>query len=168
MHDYIPSLKKMRVFCTGKGRSLEVLCFESSVPYSCKLLPGNFHQFHHPFSSVKFYPIHFYIQDVALVSLANVLYRSGFDKDATAVIHMSLEVCQRTAKCEVNSSPQRYSSLFRPFKGALLLLTVYSSQHVKQPPYIIITSSCRKLWLDFLIWRFGEIGQDSQIKNSPI
>ena len=47
---------------------------------------------------------HAYIQDVALVSLANVLYRSGFDKDATAVIHMSLEVCQRTSTCEVNSS----------------------------------------------------------------
>ncbi len=31
-------------------------------------------------------------QDVALVSLSNVLYRSGFDMDALAVIHMSLEV----------------------------------------------------------------------------
>ena len=50
-----------------------------------------------------------YIQDAALV---NTLYWSGFDKDTTAVIHMSLGVCQRTAKCEVNSSPLRYSSLF--------------------------------------------------------
>ena len=31
-------------------------------------------------------------QDVALVSLANVLYRSGYDIDAANVIHMSLEV----------------------------------------------------------------------------
>ena len=51
------------------------------------------------------------MQDVALVSLANVLYRSGFDKDATAVIHMSLEVCQRTSICEVNSSNQRVANL---------------------------------------------------------
>ena len=45
------------------------------------------------------------------MSLANVLYRSGFDKDATAVIHMSLEVCQRTAKCEVNGSPLRVAPI---------------------------------------------------------
>ena len=32
------------------------------------------------------------LQDVALVSLSNVLYRSGFDIDAAVVIHMSLEV----------------------------------------------------------------------------
>ena len=36
------------------------------------------------------------MQDVALVSLANVLYRSGFDMDALAVIHMSLEVSLTT------------------------------------------------------------------------
>ena len=37
------------------------------------------------------------MQDVALVSLSNVLYRSGFDIDAAVVIHMSLEV----SVCEV-------------------------------------------------------------------
>ena len=54
--------------------------------------------------------MHHIMQDVALVSLANVLYRSGYDKDATAVIHMSLEVCQRTATCEVNSAIELSSS----------------------------------------------------------
>lgn len=42
------------------------------------------------------------VQDVALVSLSNVLYRSGFDMDALAVIHMSLEVGYSSPSLEVN------------------------------------------------------------------
>ena len=59
---------------------------------------------------VLFFSIYI-MQDVALISLANVLYQSGFDKDTTAVIHMSLEVCQRTSSCEINSSTQRVANL---------------------------------------------------------
>ncbi len=32
------------------------------------------------------------LQDVALVSLGNVLYRLGYETDATAVMHISLQV----------------------------------------------------------------------------
>ena len=44
-------------------------------------------------------------QDVALVSLANVLYRTGYDMDAMAVIHMTLEVgFSASIVMEVNQS----------------------------------------------------------------
>ena len=39
------------------------------------------------------------LQDVAYVSLANVLYRTGYEQDAAVVMQLSLEVCVCVCVC---------------------------------------------------------------------
>ena len=103
-----------RPYCMGKERTLKFwnIVFWKQCTVQLRFITWKFSPISPPIFTSEIYPIYFlciYIQDVALV---NILYWSGFDKDTTAVIHMSLGVCQRTAKCVVNSSPLRYSSLF--------------------------------------------------------
>ena len=93
------------------------------------------------------------LQDVALVSLSNVLYRSGFDMDALAVIHMSLEVGYSSPSLEVNVVCFPFLRGKSPLPLVISATVVHPSVwflYTTIDPYAVVNQCFFPFWLSYI------------------